>query len=771
MVQIDRNLIRRYRRRDALARWVIAAGGMVVILSVVAILVLIVAVTAPLFRGARAELVADSALPEGISPDDVVALGIDRVELGHQLGGDVISACLVLRDGRFVFVSPRLESMPASGPSAGAGDARQTGAGLGVIAQYRAEPPAGGAKLIGAARSGPRDFTLQWSDGAVSLVEAVIDAEFDRLGRRRVVNGVRTLATLPGGAGAAARAAVLRCAEDGTSMAARIVGDRKIVVSREIEEESGGLFGGGGGRRVVETAIADLPGTATTMAINSRLDTLYVGTANGCLCRWRFGPSGEVVAAETTPAFPDRRAITALALVFGDVSLAVGDHGGGITSWFDIREGDQRKLRWICDLSTHNRPVADIQASRRNKAILSLGEDGEAILDYVTTGKQLARLSAERPLRRVALASQGNAAAALDASGRLLVWNIDCPHPEVSWGSLFGRVHYAGYDRPDFIWQSSGTDEPKFSLVPLIFGTVKSTCYAMLFAAPLALLSAIYVSHFTTPRFRRLIKPIVEIMAAVPSVVVGFLVLLWLAPLLGRWIVAVFVSLVSIPAVFLLFMLLWQTLRRAAWARRIENGFEFLVLVPVVLAGAGVAAALAGPVESWLFDGDFRQWLFHATQKPYDQLNSLVVAIGLGFAVIPIIFSISEDALSSIPHELTAASLAVGASRWQTVWRVILPSASPAVFAAMMVGFGRAVGETMIVFMATGNTPILDPSPFNGFRTLSANIAVEMGEAAQGGTLFRILFLCAVLLFLLTFALNTAADLVRQRLRRKYGRY
>jgi phosphate transport system permease protein len=176
-------------------------------------------------------------------------------------------------------------------------------------------------------------------------------------------------------------------------------------------------------------------------------------------------------------------------------------------------------------------------------------------------------------------------------------------------------------------------------------------------------------------------------------------------------------------------------------------------------------------LEVWLFHGDFKQWLFNVTEKPYDPLNSLVVAFGLGFAIIPIIFSLAEDALSSIPHDLTAASLVMGASRWQTLWRIILPSASPGIFAAVMIGFGRAVGETMIVFMATGNTPILDLSPFNGFRTLSANIAVEITEAPVGGTLYRVLFLCAVLLFLLTFLLNTLAELVRQHLRKRYGRY
>jgi phosphate transport system permease protein len=153
----------------------------------------------------------------------------------------------------------------------------------------------------------------------------------------------------------------------------------------------------------------------------------------------------------------------------------------------------------------------------------------------------------------------------------------------------------------------------------------------------------------------------------------------------------------------------------------------------------------------------------------YDQRNAVVVGLAMGFAVIPIIFSIAEDAFSNVPTHLTAGSLALGATRWQTVTRVVLPTASPGIFSAIMIGLGRAVGETMIVLMATGNTPIMDWSPFNGFRTLSANIAVEIPEAPQGGTLYRTLFLAALLLFVLTFLLNTAAELVRQRLRKRYA--
>ena len=155
----------------------------------------------------------------------------------------------------------------------------------------------------------------------------------------------------------------------------------------------------------------------------------------------------------------------------------------------------------------------------------------------------------------------------------------------------------------------------------------------------------------------------------------------------------------------------------------------------------------------------------------YDQRNALVVGVAMGFAIIPIIYSISEEALSNVPKNLIAGSLALGATRWQTLAHLVLISASPGIFSALMIGLGRAVGETMIVLMATGNTPIMDWSLFNGFRTLSANIAVEIPEAPHGGTLYRTLFLAGLLLFMATFALNTAAEIIRQRLRAKYSQF
>ena len=173
-------------------------------------------------------------------------------------------------------------------------------------------------------------------------------------------------------------------------------------------------------------------------------------------------------------------------------------------------------------------------------------------------------------------------------------------------------------------------------------------------------------------------------------------------------------------------------------------------------------------MESKLLGGDYRAWLFSVLGLTFDQRNSVVVGVAMGFAVIPIIFTITEDSLANVPQHLRAGSLALGATRWQTAVWIVLPTASPGIFSAIMIGFGRAVGETMIVLMATGNTPVMDWSIFNGFRALSANIAVELPEAPEGGSLFRVLFLAAFLLFCLTFALNTVAELVRLRLRAKF---
>lgn len=203
--------------------------------------------------------------------------------------------------------------------------------------------------------------------------------------------------------------------------------------------------------------------------------------------------------------------------------------------------------------------------------------------------------------------------------------------------------------------------------------------------------------------------------------------------------------------------------------KSVFEGWEAALLIPVVLLMIWLATNISSPLEQLFFDGDMRKYMSNEWGLTYDQRNSLVVGLIMGFAVIPTIFSIAEDALFSVPQHLIRGSLALGASRWQTMMRVVIPAASPALFSAVMMGFGRAVGETMIVLMATGNTPLMDMSIFQGMRTLAANIAVEVPEAEVASTHYRILFLAALILFLFTFIFNTLAEVIRHRLRKRYS--
>ena len=418
-------------------------------------------------------------------------------------------------------------------------------------------------------------------------------------------------------------------------------------------------------------------------------------------------------------------------------------------------------------------------ASQRNRAFLH-GNESKVYLDYATTGHN--RWEATLPYSPVSavIGSKYDRLVLASADGNLNFYKLDDPHPEASFKTYFGKIWYESREKPDFKWESTGSSssyEPKLSMMPLIYGSLKGTFYALLFAVPVAVLAAIYTSQFLHPNIARVIKPSMEIMASLPSVVLGFLAALWLAPMLETRVPSVLLALIMVPATATLFGYLWSQ-QPFQVRKQIPEGREFWFMIPILILGA-ISGLHLGPIlEKSVFSvvdtgtgetiADFRRWWFEKTGMTFDQRNSVIVGFAMGFAVIPIIFTISEDALSNVPADLRSASFALGASRWQTAWNVVLPTASAGIFSSIIIGLGRAVGETMIFVMATGNTAIMDPNPFSGMRSLAANIAVELPEAAQHSTLYRSLFFGALLLFIFTFFINTVAELVRQRLREKY---
>lgn len=526
-----------------------------------------------------------------------------------------------------------------------------------------------------------------------------------------------------------------------------------------------------------------LPDRPTRVLVPATGDSITVLTAGGRVVLLALRDSGRFEMLQNFQPFGDKRDphVNVANFIFGDVSLAVGSDQGAnrVFSLYYPPGGGDRIYGLTHEFPPLGASPVFLVSTLRNKAFL-LGGGDTVSLRYSTT--ETVRWTAKLPfsVAKAVINAKYTRIAILDTTNKLHLFELDDPHPDSGWKALFGKVWYEGSPEPKWEWQSTGGSddfEPKYSLVPLIFGTLKGTLYAMVFSVPIALLAALYTSQFLEPGIRRAIKPTMEIMASLPSVVLGFLAAIYIAPLIERQVPSLLLVAAGIPVLAALTGATWSRLP-IRYRKFIRPGWEWLVFLPM-LAVAGWALWRLGPAfEALAFvvtdpaggppRADFRAWWPQVTGTAYDQRNSLVVGFMMGFAVIPIIFTIAEDSLSNVPKSLLTASMACGASRWQTALRVVLPTASAGIFSALMIGLGRAVGETMIVVMATGNTPIMEWNIFSGMRTLSANIAVELPEAPHHSTLYRTLFLGALVLFIITFTINTVAELLRHHLRNKY---
>jgi phosphate transport system permease protein len=730
--------IARVKLADRGATAVITFGGVFIIICVLFIFVFIFEEAVPLFRGAKAEKLGTLVLAgepgAAARPEAPLAIGVDEYQKYlYEVTSDAKLVFFRLADGS------RHKELEIPGME--------------------------GASLTTAQRSLSGDqVALGAADGRAALVQVRFRPVFEEQVLKDLDIQLRVKRLLEvDPARRPLREVASQVSSDGELQIASLVGEDEIVLARVADAAEG--------EPVPAPSLATLRTRDAERVSHVRLGrgALVATTEAGQLYYWELaGSTPKLTGVTKVSAAP----LTAVEFGLGGNSVIVGDSEGRLSGWFRTRSSSENELTLVKahEFEPQGAAILSIGSSTRERSFVTAGADGSLLVRHMTSERTLLRFPGDgRPVERVLVTPRADGIV-VERGASVDRYSLDNPHPEFSWRALLSKVWYEGYRAPEYVWQSTGgTDdfEPKLSLVPLILGTIKATLYALVFAIPLAVFGALYTSQFVHPRIKARVKPTVEIMAALPSVVIGFIAGLWLASRVETNLVPVLLLLVFLPLSGTSGVLLWDWLPHGL-RRRLRPGTEVALILPLLLLG-GYVAFQAGPfVEAGLFGGDMKAWLTRVLGLVYDQRNSVVVGLAMGFAVIPIIFTISEDAFTSVPQHLTAASLALGASRWQTATRVVLPTASPGIFSAIMVGFGRAVGETMIVLMATGNTPLMDWSPFNGMRTLSANIAVEVPEAPYGGTLYRVLFLSACVLFVMTFFVNTIAELVRQHLREKY---
>ena len=840
---------------ESLAKWVITIGGLLVIVAVLGIMVFLVRVVVPLVADGevRSQVAYRIPVDEPIiwsNADEFQTMAVVLTRSGQVINFHVPTGQIVHRD-QIDFGGRVVSSISGTLERDRVAIGFEDGALLFARLGFRSTSTARSAMPEGLTALDSRDQTLnsriytQVQTGDFRTIEPLIEKrELQQISDHAIV----AVDYRVGGTVERPSFAFATVDAVGQVRVSRVRIQRNMMTGQETS-------------RVVTT---DLPALelgsgsrVTAILLSGEADRAVVATDDGVLVRYDLRNLDQPVLAEATRVKPDGVAITALSFLGGEQTLIVGAEDGTLSAFFRLQvEGaDTRDGFQLVRARDHDPMPAGVVAlteAQRMKGFVALDSSGVLRLMHSTSQQTLFefRRSDDVTVRATPLIfPRGDGVMLVAINGSINAWQVSHPHPEITPRVLFGKLWYEGYDQPEFIWQSTaGTDlaEAKYSLVPLVFGTLKAAFYAMLFAAPIALMAAIYTSEFVHTRVRSTVKPAMEMMESLPTVVLGFIAALVLAPWVEEWIGAVLLGFISLPLGLMLGAFIWQMLPVQTVLR--YDGFpKFVLMAASIVLTAAVAYQLGPWFESALFYGDFKAWttgeigtgtpflflillpvsylvvawlfrrlLGHHYRRvvaplsrpaagrmdalrwigllaaalvlsfgvaslltvlgydprgglidTYQQRNALVVGFIMAFAVIPNIYTLAEDALNAVPAHLRAGSLATGATPWQTAMWVVLPTAASGVFSAMMMGFGRAVGETMIVVMAAGNTPIMEWNIFSGLRTLSANIAIELPEAVKDGTNYRVLFLAALVLFIMTFFLNTIAELIRQRFRKR----
>jgi len=767
MSQFDRNTqnafttdsgMRKRIVKDKIARLLVTLGGNSVIFTIVLIFFYLLYVVIPMFSGATVERVGQYSLtgkqntpliPAFVSskPKQVA----DTLYLAVEEQNEI--AVRMLSDGEILFFN--------------------TGDGRIVLTQHLVIPKNTTITSFSASSENQATVAFGLSNGQIIVVKHSYRHSYPN--NRRIITPVLEypLGSEPisiAGLTTPIKRIAVQVNEDGASIATLSSNDILRLSSFEKQDS---LMEDEASFEQQTQLIKDTPDLINYLLIDQDRQEFYIVTDEDELSYYDITNLDNPSLIQKVKLSSDDVRLTNIHFLSGGISLLTGYSDGTVAQWFIVKSNDNKQqLTRIREFKLENNDVSVIAPEHNRKGFVVADIEGNLGVYHSTAERTVLKQKfTDNKIIKIAVSPRANGILVEDINRQLSFWHIENEHPELSWSSIWGKVWYESYSEPKYIWQSSAATndfEPKFSLIPISFGTIKAAFYAMMMAIPLAIMGAIFTAYFMSSQMRRYVKPSIEIMEALPTVILGFLAGLWLAPFIEN----------NLPGVFsLLFIMPFGVLFAAfAWTRipdvirhKIPDGWEAAILIPVIITISYVVISLSPVMETVFFNGDMRSWLGDEWGIDFDQRNSIVVGLAMGFAVIPTIFSIAEDSIFAVPKYLTHGSLALGATPWQTLTRVVLLTASPGIFSAIMIGFGRAVGETMIVLMATGNTPVMDFSIFQGMRTLSANIAVEMPEAEVASTHYRVLFLAALVLFVFTFFFNTIAEVVRQRLRKRYS--
>ena len=729
--------------KDKIVAQAVVFGGLSIILAIVLIFFYLLYVVFPLLLPAHAEAVKQYSAPEPALGKTAFLSMEEQNEVGVRFTDQGKAIFFNVADG----TTQRIEPLPIP-EGVQITSYAHGGVDKGVIAYGLSD---GRALVVKHA------YKLSYPDNKRVITPSI---QYP-LGREpvQVDNGGQPLIKL-----------AVKLGDKGSTLIAKTV-DNRLVLSNLSKKES--LFDDEVTWERTDSDI-DLSGESIEFVLMDKEQrNLYLASRSGELSVIDITDKSKPVAKFKLNVISQGVQISSMEFLNGDISVLIGDSTGLLSQWTIVRDKQNHySVQKLRSFKVSDAPLVTINPEQRRKGMLVADTQGVIGIYNATSEREAIKEKAldSKPVA-VTLSPRANAMLLETEDGKINYWTVENEHPEVSWSSLWEKVWYESYPEPEYIWQSSAASndfEPKMSLTPLVFGTLKAAFYSMLVAIPLALFGAIYTGYFMASDMRQYVKPGIEIMGALPTVILGFLAGLWLAPFVEKNLTGIFAMLIVVPTLVMVFAYCWQFVPKTI-RNKLPDGWDAVLLLPVIILSCWLAFVISPGIDALFFNGDLRIWMLKELGIGYDQRNTLVVGLAMGFAVIPMVFSIAEDAIFSVPKHLTTGSLALGATPWQTLAKVVILTASPGIFSAVMIGLGRAVGETMIVLMATGNTPVMDLSVFQGLRTLSANIAVEMPEAEVNSTHYRVLFLAALVLFMFTFVVNSVAELIRQNLRQKYS--